>query len=221
MRFRSEEIVRAFPMRLQRGGRRRNLLDFPDSFSFMTRRFALSGSRACIPRFIVPMHAGRAVRNLPEAIRRTVDGARNPPDAAIAPIVGGEGGVEIAAVLVGQRRGALAEQGCPAMRRVSERSPDVGPSCVRAYLPGPPRRTRLDGFGATPGDGGPSESLRCSAFGNSPFVRRRFRMCRAGISPRVGIREPACPKERGNSAVHRQVGLSSAPRQFDRPASTG
>ena len=49
---------------------RRNLLDVSDSFSISTCRFGLPDCRACIPRFIVPMHVGRTARNLPETIRR-------------------------------------------------------------------------------------------------------------------------------------------------------
>lgn len=44
---------------------------FPDSLSISTRRSALSGSRACVPRFIDSMHDGRKARILPEVIRRT------------------------------------------------------------------------------------------------------------------------------------------------------
>ena len=51
------------------------LSSFTDSFSFLTRRFALSDDRACNPRFFVPKYAGRTAHNIHEAIRRTVAAA--------------------------------------------------------------------------------------------------------------------------------------------------
>ena len=106
----------------------------------------------------------------------------------IAPIVAGVGEVEIVAAPFGQGRRALAVQGCPATRRVSERRPGVGPSCVVcAGLQGHPGRTRLDGLGATQGDGG-SERI-------APMFRLR----------EFSIRPPSLPDERSGDLLRVEI----------------